>query len=140
MARPKKKVDPLRVAQLAANMATQEEIAADQGCSVDTLSRRFADEIKRGHELAKLCLRARQFQLAMGVPAQPAEYLRTGTDEKGRPIGELVRDKDGNPIKVKSETKGFAPNCTMLIWLGKQHLGQSDKFQLGDGDGFEFVS
>lgn len=83
---PKKlDIDPNQVQLLASAFCTNEEIAAKLGCSPDTLTRRFADSLKRGRDSAKASLRAKQFQLAM---------------------------------------KG---NVTLLIWLGKQHLGQRDK-------------
>lgn len=30
-------------------------------------------------------------------------------------------------------------NVTMLIWLGKQYLGQKDKIDFAEDDGFEFT-
>lgn len=109
-------IDTDRVLQLASSYCTVEEIAADQDCSKSTLERRCDALIKRGRELAKRSLRARQFQLAMGTPAQ---YSADG----------------------KQTMPAIAPSVTMLIWLGKQYLGQADKFDVkdGSGDGFEFV-
>lgn len=139
MARPKANVDAKRVETLASNMCTMEEIAADQKCSVDTLERRFAEVIKRGQELARLSLRARQFGLAMGREARPAEYLREQTRADGSTYGELVKDKDGNPIKVRDALPEIRPHPGMLYWLGKQYLGQADTLKLQEGDGFEFA-
>lgn len=68
------------------------EIAAFCEVSVDTLERRFADAVKKGHELRNQALRTKQFQKAMA-----------GSDK-------------------------------MLIWLGKQHLGQSDKIDNRNSD------
>jgi hypothetical protein len=88
MPRKKLDIDPNQVQLLASAFCTNEEIAAKLGCSPDTLTRRFADPLKRGRDSAKASLRAKQFQLAM---------------------------------------KG---NVTLLIWLGKQYLGQSDKVDM----------
>jgi hypothetical protein len=48
MARPRKKIDPDQVRQLAAIGCSQSEIGSILKCSVDTLKRRFADAIKDG--------------------------------------------------------------------------------------------
>lgn len=90
MPRKKLDIDPNQVQLLASAFCTNEEIAAKLGCSPDTLTRRFADPLKRGRDSAKASLRAKQFQLAM---------------------------------------KG---NVTLLIWLGKQYLGQRDKADVAD--------
>jgi hypothetical protein len=85
MARPKLEIDEKQVEYLAMAYCTDEEIAAKVGCSVDTLTRRFAESIKKGKGSARASLRGKQFELAM---------------------------------------KG---NTTLLIWLGKQYLGQRDQ-------------
>ncbi len=85
--RPKIELDPKQVETLAGLQCSYDEMAAVLGCSPDTLSRNYADAIKRGRENAKASLKRRQFEVAM---------------------------------------KG---NVTMLIWLGKQYLSQSDKQQ-----------
>ncbi|MDI6804871.1 MAG: hypothetical protein QME58_13710 [Bacteroidota bacterium] len=82
--RPLAKIDAKLVQDLAAIFCTLEEIAAVVGCSVDTLSRRFMEQIKRGRETAKTSLRRLQF---------------------------------------KSCKKG---SNSMLIWLGKNYLGQRE--------------
>ena len=88
MGRPRKMVDEKAILELASKGRTLTEIAAYCGVSDDTISRRFAEVIKRGKSLMRGSLRAKQFELAMR----------------------------GNP--------------TMLVWLGKQELGQTDKQQL----------
>lgn len=95
MARPRKKIDPVQVEQLATIQCTYDEIARVVGCSTDTLKRRFADRIEKGRETGRMSLRRTQF------------------------------------------TKALGGNTTMLIWLGKQHLGQSDRLvnQLVGGAG-----
>jgi len=88
MGRPRKMVDEKAILELASKGRTLTEIAAYCGVSDDTISRRFAEVIKRGKSLMRGSLRAKQFELAMR----------------------------GNP--------------TMLIWLGKQELGQTDRQQV----------
>jgi hypothetical protein len=85
MGRPRKRIDLEKVKELASKGLTQEQIAAWCDCSVDTLSRRCAETLKRGWELRNGSVMQKQYELAM-----------TG-------------------------------NATMLIWLGKQYLGQRDK-------------
>ncbi len=85
MAPPKLKLDPKTIRNLASIGCTLAEIASVMGCSVDTLERRYAADIKEGREHGKATLRRLQWQ---GANA-------------------------GNP--------------TMLIWLGKQMLGQRDQ-------------
>lgn len=88
MARPRKQIDEKAVEALASCGGTLEEIAAKLDCSVDTLSRRFADTIKRGREIGRISLRGKQYEKAM-----------------------------------KGDTG-------LLIWLGKQMLGQRDKSEI----------
>ena len=81
-------VEEQAILKLASKGRTLTEIAAYCDVSDDTISRRFAEAIKRGKSLMRGSLRAEQFELAMR----------------------------GNP--------------TMLVWLGKQELGQTDRQQL----------
>lgn len=139
MARPRKEIDKQRLEALASRMCTNEEMAAELGCSADTLERRFAGTIKKGHDRARLSLRAKQFEVAMGRPAQQAVYLRQNQDKDGNQFGDLVL-RDGKPILIMQEQEAVKPNVTMLIFLGKQYLEQSDKLAFeGAGEGFEFV-
>ena len=83
--RPRLRIDPDLVKQMAGILCTMEEMASVLGCSVDTLERNFADAIKKGRDQGRAALRRLQWQGA----------------------------QSGNP--------------TMLIWLGKQLLAQTDK-------------
>ena len=87
MARPRLKIDPEMVRQLAMIQCSYAEMGAVLKCSHDTLERRFASVIKQGWEEGKSSLKRAQYKAAM----------------------------NGNP--------------TMLIWLGKQHLGQKDQIE-----------
>ncbi len=84
MARPQIQIDPIEVEKLAAMGGNNMEIADFFGCSVDTLERRFAVEMRKGRSKGQIKLRSLQWRAA--------EQL----------------------------------NSTMLIWLGKQILGQKD--------------
>jgi len=90
MARPAKPIDIRQVEELARIGATEEDMAAVLGVSVDTIQRRkraseeFCGAIKRGQATTRNSLRRLQLK------------------------------------------KALEGNVTMLIWLGKQLLGQSD--------------
>jgi hypothetical protein len=94
MARPRKDIDPEQVEKLAQLGLSYAEIAAVLDCDASTLTRRFAQVIKKGHEHRDASLRRTQFDVA-------------------------VNQK----------------NPTMLIWLGKQFLGQRDKQELSGENG-----
>lgn len=83
--RPRKELNAKQVEKLAGLFLTHEEIAAVLGCSADTLTRNFAESLKKGAERGKSSLKRAQFLAAK------------------------------------------AGNATMLVWLGKQHLGQRDR-------------
>jgi hypothetical protein len=88
--RPEVKFDLLQLEKLCHINATQREIAAFFGCSVDTIQARikddpkFAETMERGYCGGYSSLRRKQMEVAL----------------------------EGNP--------------TMLIWMGKQLLGQRD--------------
>ena len=84
---------------LAATGASHEAIAEYVDISVDTLTRRYADLLKKGKNKLLCNLRMKQFQKAM----------------------------EGN--------------VTMLVWLGKNLLGQGDNFNVTVNNpkaGFQF--
>ena len=88
--RPKIKIDEKILENLASILCTNEEIASFFNCSSDTLTRNFAESLKKGRDKGKMSLRRMQFEKA-----------QTG-------------------------------NATMLIWLGKQLLGQKDKIETSE--------
>jgi hypothetical protein len=64
--RPLCEVDPGMVEKLAQVNCPNTEIASFVGCSVDTLTRRFADVLAKGRENSKTRLRQAQFKSALG--------------------------------------------------------------------------
>lgn len=82
--RPKKPLDEEQIRKLASVGCSNESIAIQMQCSVDTLTRRYAELLKKSREGMKTSLRIWQLEAA----------------RKG--------------------------NVSMLIWLGKQLLGQTD--------------
>lgn len=64
MARPRKKIDPVQVLKLASLHCTMKEMAYFFDVSVDTLERRYAEEIEKGREQGKTRLRQLQWQSA----------------------------------------------------------------------------
>ena len=64
MARPKKIIDPVLVQKLAKVGCSNESIAIQCDCSVDTLTRRFADLLSKSREEMKTSLRIWQIEAA----------------------------------------------------------------------------
>lgn len=110
MARPQKEstLSEAQIEQLASFGCTDGEIATLAGLDERTLQRSFATLLKKGRANLRERLRTAQVRKALG------HYY-----EK--------EDKDGT-IEVYTA----APDNTMLIWLGKQYLGQSDKVENKD--------
>ena len=104
--RPRKEIDFGQLETMAKIQCTAEECAAIFGIDVDTLDARireetgsgFSDYHKKHSVEGKASLRRAQFRRAIGTPADP----RVGQAE-------------------------ILASPTMLIWLGKQWLGQEDK-------------
>ena len=63
--KPRKKIDPIEVRDLAAVGCTIEEIALQVKCNPATIYRRFARVIKEGRLRAYMSLRRKMFELAM---------------------------------------------------------------------------
>jgi hypothetical protein len=65
MARPKLKIDPEKVKQLAMINCSYAEIAAVLDCDESTLTRRFAQVIKKGRESGKMSLKRAMWKKAV---------------------------------------------------------------------------
>jgi len=96
--RPKFKFDYEAVTKLALIGCTDTDVAFISGCSPDTIQRRLKKDDKTG-----LCA-DEELRLALA---------------KGR----AQRRKS---IHAKQFEVAMRGNCTMLIWLGKNYLGQTD--------------
>tara|TARA_A100001201_G_scaffold122233_1_gene105992 strand:+ start:496 stop:876 length:381 start_codon:yes stop_codon:yes gene_type:complete len=102
MARPKKyNIDVEQVEKLASFGCTNIEIASVFGCSPDLLEKSYSEYLTKGRQAGKIRLRQAQWKRALGTPY-----------------------KDKKTGKVKYKNDGSVP---MLIFLGKQVLGQSDQ-------------
>lgn len=110
MARPQKTATlaEAQIEQLAAFGCTDEEIAVLAGLDEATVKRSFAPLLKKGRADMKSRLRSAQVKKALGYFVEKS-------------------DKEGNV-----EVYLTPPDNTMLIWLGKQYLGQSDKTETKD--------
>ena len=113
MGRARKKIDVEALVTLAANNVSKVDMAALLGCSVDTLDRRYKKMIERARAGLRRDLAKTQIEVAKGKPS------------------EIFKDKEGNVIHV---AEGLPPNPQMLIWMGKQILGQKDKQDVTSGD------
>lgn len=106
--RPPKEIDVAQLEALSASFCSQNEIAAFFGVHQTTLAQRLRDSpdhrmaYERGVARAIVNLRRRQVDMALGREPEV--------------------DKDGKVLQP-----GRPPNTRMLVWLGKQYLGQSDR-------------
>ncbi len=64
--RPRLELDEVLIFRLAMIHCPNEEIAVACGCSVDTLTRNFAEIMEKGREAGKMSLRRKMFSQAMG--------------------------------------------------------------------------
>lgn len=94
--------------------ATHETMAGILDCSHDTIQRTFADEdnplsvaYKKGFSEMKLRLSEYQLRKATGIVTKIEKMT-----------------KDGKVVILNAYDP---PDTTMLIWLGKQYLGQKDR-------------
>ena len=110
------------IGSLAAIQCTEDEIAFVLKCHVNTLRNHctrtqgciLGDFLEKHRGSGRASLRRKQFEGALG---REGKLL---TNDKGQ----LILDEKGRP---QWEIIPLAPNPTMLIWLGKQYLAQSDK-------------
>lgn len=85
MARPKLDIDPDMVEKLAGVGCTDKEVASILECSVDTLSRRFAEFLEKGRSNRKMSLRRKQTEVAMGGNVSMLIWLgKQDLDQKDR--------------------------------------------------------
>lgn len=112
-----KEIQPDKIMEYASVGATWEEIASRLDVSVRTLRRRRKDDpaldraYKRGMDGLRVSLRAEQVKVARAPRKKKTYTLKDGTtvDE----IGDFPSGKN-----------------TMLVWLGKQLLGQRDNAEM----------
>jgi DNA-binding CsgD family transcriptional regulator len=110
MARPQKTatLTEAQIEQMAAVGCTDQEIAILAGIDENTLQRSFGALLKKGRSNLRDRLRTAQVRKALGHFYEK-------------------EDKDG-----VMQVYTAPPDNTMLIWLGKQYLGQSDKTETKD--------
>lgn len=71
----KKEINPEQVQKLASIGCTNKEIADILGCSHDTLTRRFSEDLETGRSQGKASLRRKQYELAMSGNAAMLIWL-----------------------------------------------------------------
>ena len=101
--RPRIEIDWEQAAKMFESGAKVRGVAARIGCDEDTLAKRCREDLKT--DLSEF----RQQKRAKGDQLLEETQFRLA-------VG--YRDGNGN---------WYAPNPTLLIWLGKQRLGQADK-------------
>ncbi len=108
MARPKLKIDPKLVQDLAALGCKTNEIATTLGCSTDTIERRFAAELAKGRENLKISLR--RWQLESAKKGNVTMQIWLGKQLLGQ------TDKIEQTTEVKAEVKQID---YIAAWGGK---------------------
>lgn len=100
-------LDETKIEGLLGIGCTDEELAVYLGVSVDTLTRRFADAIKKGRVKFKHSLRFLQYRAARGYEGEDGKYIPSSVpmliwlgkqylDQKDTPLIE----KDAPPLNV----------------------------------------
>lgn len=140
--RPKKIIDLKQVEALAMIQCTDEEIAAVLDVDIRTITRKkeqkrssFVQAYKRGKQKGKTSLRRLQWKAAQGLTYY-AYFCDKKQSYSHENICGIQRDKknsvcgscSGARHTTLTEFKGGATG--MLIWLGKQWLGQKDKTEI----------
>lgn len=97
--RPLTKIDEELLAGLARIGCTDEEMALLLGCSSDTLTRRFAERIKKGRAEMKMSLRRQQIKLMESGNATMAIWL--GKQNLGQHDRVEHGGEGGGPIMLK---------------------------------------
>jgi AraC-like DNA-binding protein len=92
VARPRLKIDPAQVEQLAAIDCSLEEMGAVLGCSPDTLQRRFAAVIEKGRATGRSSLKRKQFKLAMD--GNPTMLIWLGKIRLGQKEVQVVETRE----------------------------------------------
>lgn len=84
-------------------------------------------------KLASILCTNQEIAAVVGVSNDTIERRCKEELEKGREKGRASLRR----MQWALAEKG---NCAMLIWLGKQYLGQKDKVDFSEADGFEFTN
>lgn len=101
MARPRKPVDEALLRKLAVIHCNQDEMASVLGVSVDTLHRRFADQIKDARNEGKMSLRRKMWEMALNGNVTILIWL--SKNELG------MTDKVEQKTDIKAEFKPLDP-------------------------------
>jgi len=91
-------------------------------------------------EVDKLCeIQATAEEIAVWFKCSPDTLSRACRAEKGKGFAEYLAEKRGRgkvSLRRKQFNLALRGNVTMLIWLGKQWLDQSDKREVSGGIAF----
>lgn len=101
MGRPKKKVDPKMVQDLASIGCKVNEIAKLLEVSEDTLHRRFALELAKGKENLKMSLRRWQLEAAKKGNVSMLIWLGKQYLEQRDKLDNVISGPDGGAVEVK---------------------------------------
>lgn len=105
MGRPQKEpeIPKEKIAELAAIACTDEEIAEICGFSVDTLTRRFAELLKKGRMEMQASVRRRQFEIMRGnLPNACTMAIWLGKQYLGQKDSTEVTGANGGAILLQT--------------------------------------
>jgi AraC-like DNA-binding protein len=117
MARPLKPVDENLLRKLAAIHCNQDEMASVLGVSVDTLHRRFAEQIKDARNEGKMSLRRKMWEMALGGNVTILIWL--SKNELG------MTDKVEQKTDIKAEFKPLDPKEIQKVLASDPFLNPS---------------
>ncbi len=123
----KKAIDGEQVFKLAKLMCTQQEMASFFDVSVDTLDRRFAEEMHKGWERGKL--RLRRAQLRAALKGNVAMQIWLGKQYLGQAEKVEVKSDDlmSQHISIINITKPNGELKKYNKFYQRAHLAQKDK-------------
>ncbi len=113
--RPAFKIKYNQLKELCAIFCTEVECAAVLGCSRDTLNTRLKEDYKKALEKK---------------PDQEPKNRYDGFSAAFKKLsadGRVSLRREQFKMALGDATKNIRPNKTMLIWLGKNHLNQTDR-------------
>ncbi len=123
MARPKKDIDEAQVLRLAMINCSYEEMAAVLDCDESTLTRRFAQVIRKGRSSGRMSLKRKQYEMAMKGHYGMLKWL--GQQLLGQTIKQDVKETSEVTVHKSTERKQFIDEVKKQIEANANERKQS---------------
>lgn len=115
MGRPKLDIDPRQVFRMAKYHCKDTEIADVLGCSVDTLTNRFSDELTKGRAVRKMGIRRAQIYHALKGNAALLIWLGKVMLDQTEHVDIAITENDRlSADPIAAEAALVAANATTL--------------------------